>query len=74
MLHYAIRNLMVDAAAAIWSHAIRSLIKRLNPARRQRSNPRVIKRKVSKWLAKRDHHKHWPQPEHIPQIHVQTLN
>jgi hypothetical protein len=50
-----------------------SLLKRLNPARRRRSNPRVIKRKISKWLAKRDHHTHWAQPKHSPQIHLQTL-
>jgi len=44
--------------SALWRHAIRSLIMGLNPARRHRSNPRVIKRKISKWLAKRDHHTH----------------
>ena len=107
--HYAIRTLMVDAAAhagrdpdrvsfvaalriarravaqsfsppqrpdragAIWHHAILGLINRLNPARRQRSNPRVIKRKISKWLAKRDHHTHWPQPAHSPKIHLKRL-
>ena len=63
-----------DRAGAIWRHAILSLINRLNPARRQRSNPRVIKHKISKWLAKRDHHTHWPQPTHSPKTHPQTLN
>ena len=32
------------------------------PERRNRSNPRVIKRKMSNFLLKRDGHRHWPQP------------
>ena len=32
------------------------------PPRRNRSNPRVIKRKMSKWPKKRPRHRHWPQP------------
>ncbi len=32
------------------------------PARRLRSNPRVVKRKMSKFLLKRDEHQHPPQP------------
>jgi hypothetical protein len=32
------------------------------PERRHRSNPRVVKRKVSKFLLKRAHHYHWPKP------------
>jgi hypothetical protein len=34
---------------------------RLEP-RRNRINPRVIKRKYSKWKVKRPHHRHYPQP------------
>ena len=30
--------------------------------RRDRVNPRVIKRKMSNWLKKRDKHRHFPQP------------
>jgi hypothetical protein len=30
--------------------------------RRGRSNPRVIKRKMSNWKKKRPEHRHWPQP------------
>ena len=37
-----------DHAMAIWRHAVLALVRRLNPARRRRSNPRVIKRKISK--------------------------
>jgi hypothetical protein len=32
------------------------------PGRRQRSNPRVIKRKMSNFALKRPEHQHWPQP------------
>ncbi|TFC44717.1 hypothetical protein E3T26_03725 [Cryobacterium sp. TMT1-21] len=59
---------------AVWHHAILALVRRMKPARRRRSNPRVIKRKVSKWPAKRFHHTHWPQPLHEPEITTQTLN
>ncbi|TFD25047.1 hypothetical protein E3T32_03935 [Cryobacterium sp. TMT2-23] len=58
---------------ATWQHAIRALVGRLNPTRRKRSNPRVIKRKVLKWPAKRLHHAHWPQPTHTPEITIQML-
>jgi hypothetical protein len=32
------------------------------PERANRINPRVVKRKMSKFLLKRAHHHHWPQP------------
>jgi Insertion element 4 transposase N-terminal/Transposase DDE domain len=32
------------------------------PARRNRSNPRVVKRKMSNFPLKRAEHRHWPQP------------
>jgi hypothetical protein len=32
------------------------------PARRNRINPRVIKRKMSNWRKKRPEHRHYPQP------------
>ncbi|BAC16852.1 hypothetical protein [Corynebacterium efficiens YS-314] len=32
------------------------LARYLNPPRRRRKNPRVIKRKMSKWPVKRSHH------------------
>ena len=34
----------------------------LLPQRANRSNPRVVKRKMSKFDLKRDEHRHWPQP------------
>lgn len=42
---------------------IRRLLRRLNPKRRRRSAPRVIKRKYVKWHVKRAHHATWPQPK-----------
>jgi len=35
---------------------------RLNPARRSRASPRVIKRKMPRWQVKRTRHADWPQP------------
>lgn len=32
------------------------------PTRRNRSNPRVVKRKMSNFPLKREQHRHWPQP------------
>ena len=32
------------------------------PERDNRANPRVVKRKMSKFKLKRDQHRHWPQP------------
>ena len=42
------------------------LCHRLNPVRRLRSNPRLIKRKMPKWHVKRDRHRDWPQPTGPP--------
>jgi hypothetical protein len=36
------------------------------PPRRLRSNPRVVKRKMSGFGAKRSHHRDWPQPTRTP--------
>jgi hypothetical protein len=47
----------------IWLTFLRRLIRRLNPARRLRAAPRVIKRKMPKWHVKRAHHVDWPQPQ-----------
>ncbi|MFE7619054.1 hypothetical protein [Streptomyces sp. NPDC057496] len=42
------------------THAIRELLERLLPPRRQRSNPRVTKRKMSNWRLKHTHHRNPP--------------
>ena len=54
-----------DTAATerLWLTALRRLIARLNPARRLRAAPRVIKRKMSNWHTKRAHHTNWPRPQ-----------
>jgi hypothetical protein len=39
-----------------WLSFLHRLLGRINPARRQRSTPRVIKRKMPKWHVKRAHH------------------
>ena len=46
-----------------WLRFIQRLIHRLNPPRRARAAPRVIKRKMPKWHVKRSHHAGWPQPQ-----------
>ncbi|GAA5179491.1 hypothetical protein GCM10023322_09620 [Rugosimonospora acidiphila] len=49
---------------------LREILARLLPVRRLRSNPRVIKRKMSSWHLKRSDHRYWPQPESPPNITV----
>jgi hypothetical protein len=44
------------------------------PERDDRSNPRVIKRKMSKFKLKREQHHHWPQPSGTFQEAVVILN
>lgn len=38
------------------------LLERLLPARRLRSQPRAVKRKMSNYQLKRAEHRDWPQP------------
>lgn len=45
-----------------WRYAIRLLARRLNRARRHRSNPRVVEDKYVKWDVERDRHRTRPQP------------
>jgi len=47
----------------LWRGFMRRLIARLNPARRLRAAPRVIKRMMPRWHVKRAHHTDWPQPQ-----------
>jgi hypothetical protein len=55
-----------------WLIFLHRLIGRLNPARRERSAPPVIKRKMPKWHVKRAHHAAWRQPQHPPGYRIQT--
>ncbi|PZS29415.1 MAG: hypothetical protein DLM58_15445 [Pseudonocardiales bacterium] len=48
----------------MWRHAIAELAARLLPQRRPRANPRVVKRKYTRWHVKRSCHRPWPQPTH----------
>ena len=34
--------------------------------RRLRSNPHVVKRKMTRYIVKRTEHRHWPQPTRLP--------
>ncbi|MCZ7570182.1 MAG: transposase domain-containing protein [Ardenticatenaceae bacterium] len=47
---------------ALMARRLRDLAARPLPPRRLRSNPRVVKRKLSTFKLKRPHHDHWPQP------------
>jgi hypothetical protein len=45
-----------------WRNLVNEIAEELLPARRNRINPRVIKRKMSKWKKKRPCHRPYPQP------------
>ena len=47
---------------------------RLNPARRRRANPRVIKRKYIKWHVTRARHRDWRRPTQPTKVMTQPLN
>ncbi len=51
---------------SLWRTFLTRLLARLNPVRRRRSAPRVVKRKYTKWHVKRAAHGTWPQPGHNP--------
>lgn len=46
----------------LYARLLRDLATGRLPERRQRSNPRVVKRKMSNFRLKRPEHDHWPQP------------
>lgn len=48
----------------LYARLLRDIADGRLPERRLRSNPRVVKRKMSKFLLKRLEHYHWPQPTH----------
>jgi hypothetical protein len=47
----------------LYTRLLREITDELLPERRLRSNPRVVRRKMSKFKLKRPHHAHWPQPQ-----------
>ena len=62
-----------SACKRLWQHAIGRLVHRLNPKRRLRAAPRVIKRKMPKWHVKRRQHADWPRPQHPPEYIVSGI-
>lgn len=46
----------------LYARLLRDIAAELLPPRRNRSNPRVVKRKMSKFRRKRPEHYRWPQP------------
>lgn len=47
---------------ALYQRLLRDIGRKTIPKRRLRSNPRLVKRKMSKFKLKRDEHRAWPQP------------
>jgi hypothetical protein len=47
----------------LYQRLLRDMARRPLPERRNRVNPRVVKRKMSNFLRKRQKHYQWPQPE-----------
>ena len=47
---------------AIYQRLLQDIARHPLPARDNRSNPRVVKRKMSKFDLKRREHRQWPQP------------
>ena len=46
----------------LYQRLLRDIAAMRLPERRLRTNPRVVKRKMSKFHLKRPEHQHWPQP------------
>jgi hypothetical protein len=51
-----------DQRPHLYARLLRDIAAQRLPERRSRSNPRVVKRKMSKFRLKRPEHHHWPQP------------
>jgi len=51
-----------DQLPQLYARLLRDIADGRLPPRRLRSNPRVVKRKMSKFRLKRPEHSHWPQP------------
>jgi hypothetical protein len=47
----------------LYARLLREIARERLPERRLRSNPRVVRRKMSKFKLKRPQHAHWPQPQ-----------
>jgi hypothetical protein len=65
VLHDAIPEFQMVAPAdrpRLYARLLQDIAAGRLPARRLRSNPRVVKRKMSNFRLKRPEHRHWPQP------------
>jgi hypothetical protein len=51
-----------DQLPQLYARLLRDIAAERLPKRRLRSNPRVVKRKMSNFRLKRPEHQHWPQP------------
>lgn len=51
-----------DQLPLLLTRLLRDIASKPLPLRRLRSNPRVVKRKMSNFRLKRPEHRHWPQP------------
>ena len=49
------------------------ILEEILPPRRLRTNPRVVKRKMSKFHVKHEAHRRWPQPTRTPKEAVRVL-
>ena len=47
----------------LYARLLREVAEERLPERTLRSNPRVVRRKMSKFKLKRPHHANWPQPQ-----------
>jgi len=64
VLHAAIPEFQMtttEQLPQLYARLLRDIAAERLPARRQRSNPRVVKRKMSKFHLKRSEHRDWPQ-------------
>jgi len=55
-----------------WEDLLAEIAEEVLPERRQRVNPRVIKRKMSNWPKKRPHHRRPPKPKPFKECIVMT--
>lgn len=58
----------------LYQRLLRDIARHLLPERDNRVNPRVVKRKMSKFKLKREEHRHWPQPSKPFQDAIVILN
>ena len=56
------RDFPPHSTQAAHEHTIAEILAAPLPERRQRTYPRVVKRKMSNWRVKRPEHRNWPKP------------